>query len=99
MIALNMLRRWLNGEDITDEHVWINVLESLIGMEFSVGRPDLPTLNLVYIIYKSFTENNFRINTHDVRRQYSCICRRVKVLNNTCSFTESYKIFQKILLT
>ncbi|ECQ3410682.1 nicotinamide mononucleotide deamidase-related protein YfaY [Salmonella enterica] len=29
MMALNMLRRWLNGEDITSEHGWIDVVESL----------------------------------------------------------------------
>ncbi|EGK3405562.1 nicotinamide mononucleotide deamidase-related protein YfaY [Salmonella enterica] len=29
MMALNMLRRWLNGEDITSEHGWIEVVESL----------------------------------------------------------------------
>ncbi|HHB9969732.1 TPA: molybdopterin-binding protein, partial [Salmonella enterica] len=26
---LNMLRRWLNGEDIISEHGWIDVVESL----------------------------------------------------------------------
>ncbi|WP_228379876.1 hypothetical protein, partial [Salmonella enterica] len=26
MMALNMLRRWLNGEDITSEHGWIDVV-------------------------------------------------------------------------
>ncbi|MDI8800057.1 molybdopterin-binding protein, partial [Salmonella enterica subsp. enterica serovar Montevideo] len=25
----NMLRRWLNGEDIISEHGWIDVVESL----------------------------------------------------------------------
>ncbi|EDU9243609.1 nicotinamide mononucleotide deamidase-related protein YfaY [Salmonella enterica] len=29
MMALVMLRRWLNGEDMTSEHGWINVVESL----------------------------------------------------------------------
>ncbi|MBA3113245.1 nicotinamide mononucleotide deamidase-related protein YfaY [Salmonella enterica] len=29
MMALTMLRRWLNGEDITSEHGWIDVVESL----------------------------------------------------------------------
>ncbi|EDR5903913.1 nicotinamide mononucleotide deamidase-related protein YfaY [Salmonella enterica subsp. enterica serovar Oranienburg] len=29
MMALNMLRRWLNGEDIISEHGWIDVVESL----------------------------------------------------------------------
>ncbi|ECO8612674.1 nicotinamide mononucleotide deamidase-related protein YfaY [Salmonella enterica] len=29
MMALIMLRRWLNGEDMTSEHGWINVVESL----------------------------------------------------------------------
>lgn len=29
MMALNMLRRWLNGEDIASEHGWIEVVESL----------------------------------------------------------------------
>ncbi|WP_139773928.1 hypothetical protein, partial [Salmonella enterica] len=29
VMALNMLRRWLNGEDITSEHGWIDVVESL----------------------------------------------------------------------
>nr|WP_112324627.1 hypothetical protein [Salmonella enterica] len=26
MMALNMLRRWLNGEDITSEHGWIDLM-------------------------------------------------------------------------
>ncbi len=43
VMALNMLRRWLNGEDITSEHGWIDVVESL-GIELLVGRPGLPTL-------------------------------------------------------
>ncbi|KFC06962.1 competence/damage-inducible protein [Trabulsiella guamensis ATCC 49490] len=29
MMALNMLRRWLNGQTITSEHGWITVVESL----------------------------------------------------------------------
>ncbi|RIQ03987.1 molybdopterin-binding protein [Salmonella enterica] len=29
VMALNMLRRWLNGEDITSEHGWIDVVVSL----------------------------------------------------------------------
>lgn len=29
MMALNMLRRWLNGQDIASEHGWIEVVESL----------------------------------------------------------------------
>jgi competence/damage-inducible protein CinA-like protein len=29
MMALNMLRRWLNGKDTASEHGWINVVESL----------------------------------------------------------------------
>ncbi|POT59776.1 competence/damage-inducible protein A [Citrobacter amalonaticus] len=29
MMALNMLRRWLNGQDIATEHGWIEVVESL----------------------------------------------------------------------
>ncbi|CEJ63297.1 MULTISPECIES: nicotinamide mononucleotide deamidase-related protein YfaY [Citrobacter] len=29
MMALNMLRRWLNGQDIAGEHGWIDVVESL----------------------------------------------------------------------
>ncbi|NDO83060.1 competence/damage-inducible protein A [Citrobacter sp. NCU1] len=29
MMALNMLRRWLNGMDIASEHGWIDVVESL----------------------------------------------------------------------
>ena len=29
MMALNMLRRWLNGKDVASEHGWINVVESL----------------------------------------------------------------------
>ncbi len=38
MMALNMLRRWLNGEDITSEHGWIDVVESLIIIPFSYLR-------------------------------------------------------------
>lgn len=30
MMALNMLRRWLNGQDIASEHGWIDVVESLM---------------------------------------------------------------------
>jgi molybdopterin-biosynthesis enzyme MoeA-like protein len=29
MMALNMLRRWLNDQDIATEHGWIEVVESL----------------------------------------------------------------------
>lgn len=29
MMALNMLRRWLNGQPVAGEHGWINVVESL----------------------------------------------------------------------
>lgn len=29
MLALNMLRRWLNGKDVASEHGWINVVDSL----------------------------------------------------------------------
>ncbi len=29
MMALNMLRRWLNGKDLASEHGWIEVVESL----------------------------------------------------------------------
>lgn len=29
MMALNMLRRWLNGQPLTSEHGWINVVDSL----------------------------------------------------------------------
>ncbi|EFP0194945.1 CinA family nicotinamide mononucleotide deamidase-related protein [Escherichia coli] len=29
MMALNMLRRWLNGQDIASEHGWIEVIESM----------------------------------------------------------------------
>ena len=29
MMALNMLRRWLNGWDIAAEHGWVNVVDSL----------------------------------------------------------------------
>ncbi|TBO69702.1 nicotinamide mononucleotide deamidase-related protein YfaY [Klebsiella pneumoniae] len=29
MIALNMLRRWLNGQPLASEHGWINVVDSL----------------------------------------------------------------------
>lgn len=29
MMALNMLRRWLNGKEIASEHGWINVVDSL----------------------------------------------------------------------
>lgn len=29
MMALNMLRRWLNGQPLASEHGWINVLDSL----------------------------------------------------------------------
>ena len=29
MMALNMLRRWLNGQDIASGHGWIEVVESL----------------------------------------------------------------------
>lgn len=29
MMALNMVRRWLNGQDIASEHGWIEVVESL----------------------------------------------------------------------
>ncbi|KAE9782038.1 competence/damage-inducible protein A, partial [Escherichia coli] len=29
MMALNILRRWLNGKDIVSDHGWINVVESL----------------------------------------------------------------------
>jgi hypothetical protein len=29
MMALNMLRRWLNGKSVVSEHGWINVVESL----------------------------------------------------------------------
>ncbi|HHU0689784.1 nicotinamide mononucleotide deamidase-related protein YfaY [Citrobacter sp. Marseille-Q3906] len=29
MMALNMLRRWLNGQDLASEHGWIEVVESL----------------------------------------------------------------------
>ncbi|ELC7444022.1 nicotinamide mononucleotide deamidase-related protein YfaY [Enterobacter hormaechei] len=29
MMALNMLRRWLNGKEVPSEHGWINVVESL----------------------------------------------------------------------
>lgn len=29
MMALNMLRRWLNGWDVAAEHGWVNVVESI----------------------------------------------------------------------
>ncbi|WP_312950935.1 nicotinamide mononucleotide deamidase-related protein YfaY [Superficieibacter sp.] len=29
MMALNMLRRWLNGKPLTSEHGWINIVETL----------------------------------------------------------------------
>ena len=29
MLALNMLRRWLNGKEVASEHGWINVVESM----------------------------------------------------------------------
>lgn len=29
MMAMNMLRRWFNGQDMASEHGWINVVESL----------------------------------------------------------------------
>jgi molybdopterin-biosynthesis enzyme MoeA-like protein len=29
MMALNMLRRWLNNQDLASEHGWIEVVESL----------------------------------------------------------------------
>lgn len=29
MMALNMLRRWLNGKPVASEHGWINVVDSL----------------------------------------------------------------------
>ncbi|CAM7399522.1 nicotinamide mononucleotide deamidase-related protein YfaY [Phytobacter sp. SCO41] len=29
MMALNILRRWLNGKDVASDHGWINVVESL----------------------------------------------------------------------
>ncbi|MGT8858437.1 nicotinamide mononucleotide deamidase-related protein YfaY [Enterobacter sp. 186315] len=29
MMALNMLRRWLNGKEVASEHGWINVVESM----------------------------------------------------------------------
>lgn len=29
MMALNMLRRWLNGRDVAAEHGWINVIEAI----------------------------------------------------------------------
>lgn len=29
MMALNMLRRWLNGKEVASEHGWINVVETL----------------------------------------------------------------------
>ncbi|MNP37579.1 NMN amidohydrolase-like protein YfaY [compost metagenome] len=29
MMALNMLRRWLNGKPVATEHGWINVVETL----------------------------------------------------------------------
>ncbi len=29
MMALNMLRRWLNGQDVASEHGWIDIIESL----------------------------------------------------------------------
>lgn len=29
MMALNMLRRWLNGQDVAAEHGWVNVVDSL----------------------------------------------------------------------
>ncbi len=28
-VALNMLRRWLNGQPLASEHGWINVVDSL----------------------------------------------------------------------
>lgn len=30
MMALNMLRRWLNGQDIASDHGWINVVDALV---------------------------------------------------------------------
>ena len=30
MMALNMLRRWLNGRPVASEHGWINVVDSLV---------------------------------------------------------------------
>ena len=29
MMALNMLRRWLNGKEVASEHGWINVVDTL----------------------------------------------------------------------
>ena len=29
MMALNMLRRWLDGKPVSGEHGWINVVETL----------------------------------------------------------------------
>ena len=28
MMALNMLRRWLNGKEVASDHGWINIVES-----------------------------------------------------------------------
>ncbi len=42
MMALNMLRRWLNGQPVAGEHGWINVVESL-GLNKPLRRELLPT--------------------------------------------------------
>lgn len=38
MMALNMLRRWLNRKEVASEHGWINVVESLFVEESVPGR-------------------------------------------------------------
>ncbi len=43
MMALNMLRRWLNGQPLASEHGWINVVDSL-GLLPGAGCPACCTL-------------------------------------------------------
>ncbi|PZM30501.1 molybdopterin-binding protein [Salmonella enterica] len=40
VMALNMLRRWLNGEDITSEHGWIDVVPVFIRKISFSHNPD-----------------------------------------------------------
>ncbi len=39
MMALNMLRRWLNGQPLASEHGWINVVDSPLAVSHSPGAP------------------------------------------------------------
>jgi hypothetical protein len=53
MMALNMLRRWLNGQPVAGEHGWINVVESLSALNQPPRREPLPTRdesNLLYLL-------------------------------------------------